>query len=538
MLICIRNAGSDMSTPHAENSSSPQIQLPAYGFHPSVFARDHPDKPAIIMGGSGQVITFAELDAMSNQVAHLLRQQGLKTGDKMGICLDNHPMYLVLAWGAQRAGLFMTTIPYRLTAPEIAYMLEDSGAKLILGSEDFAQLLNDVSQLVPHVAQLRFGGHGKHNLEAALALLPRTPIADERAGSDLLYSSGTTGKPKAVDVGLPADPAIDARHWIGDMIVGFGATRDSVFLSPAPMYHAAPIRWSMAFQRIGATVVIMEKFDAEAALQMIEKYRVTDSQWVPTHFVRMLDLPPTVREKYDLSSHRNATHAAAPCPVGIKQGMIDWWGPIILEYYGASEGIGFTMIDSADWLQHPGSVGRSIIGIVRICDEHGNEVPARTEGQVYFETQRTFSYLNAPEKTRECYNQHGWASVGDVGWLDEEGYLHLTDRKSHMIISGGVNIYPQEIENLLIMHPKVLDVAVIGAPDKEMGEKVVAVVTPHNMADASPALAQELLQWLAPQLSRIKTPKQIDFRAELPREPTGKLFKRKLRDEYKAAANL
>jgi acyl-CoA synthetase (AMP-forming)/AMP-acid ligase II len=280
----------------------------------------------------------------------------------------------------------------------------------------------------------------------------------------------------------------------------------------------------------------MEKFDAESALQCIEKYRVTDSQWVPTHFVRMLDLPASTRQKYDLSSHRYATHAAAPCPVGIKQGMIDWWGPIILEYYGASEGIGFTMIDSDDWLQHPGSVGRSIIGIVRICDEHGNEVPARTEGQVYFETERTFTYLNAPEKTKECYNQHGWASVGDVGWLDEEGYLYLTDRKSHMIISGGVNIYPQEIENLLIMHPQVSDVAVIGAPDKEMGEKVVAVVTPKDMADAGPQLAQTLYDWLAPQLSKIKTPKQIDFRAELPREPTGKLFKRKLRDEYKAAA--
>ena len=536
MLTVIRNAGSDMSTPQAETLSPSTIPAPAYGFHPSVFARDNPDKPAIIMGASGQVISFGELDALSNQVAHLLRQEGLQIGDKVGICLDNHPLYLVLAWGAQRAGLFMTTIPYRLTAPEIAYMLEDSGAKLIFGSEEFDSLLNDLAPLTPHVTQLRFGGQGEQDLAAALRAMPCTPIADERAGSDLLYSSGTTGKPKAVDVGLPVDPAIDARHWIGDMIEGFGATRDSVFLSPAPMYHAAPIRWSMAFQRIGATVVVMEKFDAEAALQHIEKYRVTDSQWVPTHFVRMLDLPESTRQKYDLSSHRNATHAAAPCPVGIKQGMIDWWGPIILEYYGASEGIGFTMIDSADWLQHPGSVGRSIIGTVHICDEQGQEVPPRTEGQVFFETSRTFSYLNAPEKTKECYNAQGWASVGDVGWIDAQGYLYLTDRKSHMIISGGVNIYPQEIENLLIMHPQVLDVAVIGAPDKEMGEKVVAVVTPKNMADAGPELAQALYAWMAPQLSKIKTPKQIDFRAELPREPTGKLFKRKLRDEYKLAA--
>lgn len=526
-----------MLTTLKENASPKAQPVQAYGFHPCVFALENPEKPAIIMGGSGRVISFGELDAMSNQVAHLLRRQGLKIGDKLGICLDNHPMYLVLAWGAQRAGLFMTTIPYRLTAPEIAYMLEDSGAKLIFGSEDFAPLLNDVEKLTPKVVQLRFGGQGTLNLDSALQPMPCTPIADERAGSDLLYSSGTTGKPKAVDVGLPVDPAIDARHWIGDMIEGFGATRDSVFLSPAPMYHAAPIRWSMAFQRIGATVVIMEKFEAESALQLIEKYRVTDSQWVPTHFVRMLDLPLEIRQQYDLSTHKNATHAAAPCPVGIKQKMIDWWGPIILEYYGASEGIGFTMIDSADWLQHPGSVGRSMIGIVRICDEEGNQLPPRSEGQVYFQTERTFSYLNAPEKTKECYNQHGWASVGDVGWLDEDGYLYLTDRKSHMIISGGVNIYPQEIENLLIMHPKVLDVAVIGAPDKEMGERVVAVVTPKNMNHAGPDLAQELFDWLAPQLSRIKTPKQMDFRAELPREPTGKLLKRKLRDEYKTATS-
>jgi acyl-CoA synthetase (AMP-forming)/AMP-acid ligase II len=509
-----------------------------YGFHPSSFAKKNPNKAALIMGESGQVITFGQLDAMSNQVAQLLRSQGLQIGDKVAICLDNHPMYLVLAWGAQRAGLFMTTLPYRSTAPEIAYILQDSGAKVIFGSESLAPVLDEVARLVPHVTGYRFGGAGSMNLDSALSSMPTTPIGDERGGTDLLYSSGTTGKPKAVDVGLPLDPAIDARHWIGDMIGGFGATEDSIFLSPAPLYHAAPIRWTMAFQRIGATVVVMEKFDAEMALALIEKYRVTDSQWVPTHFVRMLDLPPEVRKKYDLSSHRNATHAAAPCPVGIKQGMIDWWGPIILEYYGASEGIGFTMIDSHDWLKHPGSVGKAIIGILRICDDQDDQVAPRQEGQIYFETQRTFSYLNAPEKTKECFNKHGWASVGDVGWVDEDGYLYLTDRKSYMIISGGVNIYPQEIENLMIMHPKIMDVAVIGAPDKDFGEKVVAVVTLHDMAEAGPVLAEELTAWLAPQLTRVKIPRQIDFRADLPREPTGKLLKRKLRDEYRTAAGL
>lgn len=507
-----------------------------YGFHPRDHAWANPDKPAIIMGGSGQTINYAELEVLSNRVAQLLRANGIGIGDKISVCLDNHPMYLVLAWGAQRAGAFLTTVPYRLTAPEILHMLDDSGCGLLLSDEKFAPLLDEVASLRPSVPQFRFGGQGKLDLDAALAAMPAMPIDDERAGADLLYSSGTTGSPKAVNGGLPEDPAIDARFWIGDMIQRFGATPDSVYLCPAPLYHAAPIRWSMAFQRIGATVVVMEHFDAEQALMLIEKYRVTDSQWVPTHFVRMLDLPEDVRNRYDLSSHRNATHAAAPCPVGIKQALIDWWGPIVREYYGASESIGFTMIDSEEWLSHPGSVGRALFGVPHVCDENGDEVPPRTEGLIFFEPFRRFSYLNAPEKTAEAYNKHGWATSGDIGWLDEEGYLYLTDRKSFMIISGGVNIYPQEIENLLIMHPKVADVAVIGAPDAEMGEKVLAVVQPHDMAQAGPALAAELIEWLGPNLSRVKMPRRIDFRAELPREPTGKLFKRKLRDEYLQAS--
>ena len=250
----------------------------------------------------------------------------------------------------------------------------------------------------------------------------------------------------------------------------------------------------------------------------------------------MLALPEEVRRKYDISSLRTAVHAAAPCPIPVKRAMIEWWGTPILEYYAATEGHGVTFIRSDEALTHPGSVGRATVGVLRICDEHGDEVPVRTEGHVYFEAARPFSYHKDPEKTRETVNKHGWTTVGDIGWVDEEGYLYLTDRKSFMIISGGVNIYPQEIENLIIMHPKVLDVAVIGAPDPEMGERVVAVVQPKDMRDAGPALAADITAWLGPQLTRIKMPRQIDFRAELPREPTGKLFKRKLRDEYRAAA--
>jgi acyl-CoA synthetase (AMP-forming)/AMP-acid ligase II len=288
----------------------------------------------------------------------------------------------------------------------------------------------------------------------------------------------------------------------------------------------------MAMQRLGATVVVMEKFDPEAALRYIEQYKITNSQWVPTHFVRMLKLPEEVRTRYDLSSLRVAVHAAAPCPVPIKEAMINWWGPVIIEYYAGTEGNGMTVVGSDDWMAHKGTVGRPLLGIVHICDESGDEVPPRTEGAVFFESENRFSYHNDPDKTRDATNKHGWTTLGDVGWVDEEGFLYLTDRKSFMIISGGVNIYPQEIENLLVSHPKVADAAVIGAPDEDLGEKVVAVVQPLDMTQAGDALADELREFLRQSLSGVKMPKQIDFREELPRHATGKLYKRLLRDEY------
>ena len=508
--------------------------------HPSIHAQTNPDKPAVIMGSSGEVITFAQLDARSNQVAQLLRSRGIVIGETIAICMENHPWYFALAWGAQRAGLHYVCISSRLTAPEVAYILEDSGAKLLFTSSYLGAVMDEVAQLLPNVPQLRFGETGALSAAAALQAMPATPIADERAGVDMLYSSGTTGRPKGVKIPLPDDPAIAQTNSLADLArMAFGITGDAVYLSPAPLYHAAPLRWSMTVHKVGGTVVVMEKFDPEDALAMIEKYKVTDSQWVPTHFVRMLKLPEAVRAKYDVSTLKCAIHAAAPCPVPVKRAMIDWWGPVLMEYYAGTEGNGFTFITSAEWLQRPGSVGRALTGIVRVCDENGDEVPRGTEGQIFFEatdlTVKPFEYHNDPVKTAESRNKHGWTSLGDVGLLDEEGYLFLTDRKSFMIISGGVNIYPQEIENLLITHPKVADVAVIGAPDPDMGEKVVAVVQPADMAEAGPALAEELSAWLAPQLSRVKMPRQIDFRETLPRELTGKLYKRLLRDEYKEA---
>lgn len=513
------------------DAASPFERIWPVQLHPTYHAARNPSRAAIIMGGSGRVMTYGELDAASNRFAQLMRARGVQIGDTIAMCLENTADLFTVAWGAQRAGLVYVAISERLTAPEIAYILRDSGSRLVVGSGHTAALLDEVAGFVPEIEQLRFGG----GLENELAGMPETPVADERAGCDMLYSSGTTGSPKGVRIPLPDDRAIGAvNSLVGLATQAFGIGGDAVYLSPAPLYHAAPLRWSMTVQRLGGTVVVMEKFDPEQALALIERYKVTDSQWVPTHFVRMLKLSEDVRNRYDMSSLKCAIHAAAPCPVPIKQAMIEWWGPVIREYYAGTEGNGFTYISSEEWLKRPGSVGRALLGTIRICDEADDEVPARTEGQVYFEGGSPFAYHNDPDKTRDATNKHGWTSLGDVGWVDEDGFLFLTDRKSFMIISGGVNIYPQEIENLLVTHPKVADVAVIGAPDADMGERVVAVVQPRDMAEAGPALATELIAWLAPQLSRMKLPRQIDFRSQLPREPTGKLFKRLLRDEYRA----
>jgi long-chain acyl-CoA synthetase len=370
------------------------------------------------------------------------------------------------------------------------------------------------------------------SFEAARAAMPTMPIADETAGSDMLYSSGTTGRPKGVKPPLTGQP-IDAPNSIAVMAQAmFQFPQNPIYISPAPLYHAAPLRWSMSIHRMGGTVVVLEKFDPEGALEAIEKYRCDSGQFVPTHFVRMLKLPEDVRARYDVSSMRSAVHAAAPCPVPVKEQMIAWWGPIIHEYYAGTEGNGFCYISSQDWLTHKGSVGKAVIAEIRICGEDGEPLPPRNEGVVYFANGPALSYHNAPEKVKEGTNKYGWTTLGDVGWVDEEGFLYLTDRKSFMIISGGVNIYPQEIENLLVTHPKVADAAVVGAPDEEMGEKVVAVVQPLEPKSGGPELAAELSAFLRSQLSHVKTPRVIDFMDELPRHPTGKLYKRLIRDAY------
>ena len=375
---------------------------------------------------------------------------------------------------------------------------------------------------------------GWTRIEDVLAAMPATRIADERAGVDMLYSSGTTGRPKGVKVPLPEEEEIDAPNSLVMLAsAAFGINADSIYLSPAPLYHAAPLRWSMTIHRLGGTVVLMKKFDPEAALAAVQHYRCNAAQFVPTHFVRMLKLPAEVRAQYDVSSMKSAIHAAAPCPVPVKQAMIDWWGPVLLEYYAGSEGNGMTFATSQDWLAHKGTVGRAILGTVHIVGGHNEtEVPVGEEGAVFFESDNVFEYHDDPEKTASSRNSKGWSTLGDVGKLDADGFLYLTDRKSFMIISGGVNIYPQEIENHLVTHPKVADVAVVGGPHEEMGEEVIAVIQPADMADATDEFRDELGAYARQKLSGVKVPRRIDFMEALPRNATGKLYKRLLRDQY------
>ena len=507
--------------------------------HPIVHAQTRPDHPAIVMAGSGETVTYGEMDRTANRFAHLLRDRGLSRADHFGMLMENNALNLQLVWGSQRAGTMMVPISTRLTAPEIAYIMKDSDARLLVTSTRFAEVIEKLRTECPECEFMILGGEGEEDLKAVLSGYPDTPLEDPLPGQYMLYSSGTTGRPKGVRPRPPeTDDIQEINPLVGLAVMGAGMPADGsmVYLSPAPLYHAAPLGWCTTAHRLGATVVIMEKFDPELALATIEEWRVTDSQWVPTHFVRMLRLEPEQRERYDLSSHQRALHAAAPCPVPVKQAMIDWWGPIINEYYAGSEGIGMTLVKAQDWLTHPGTVGKAIHGTLHICGPDGSELPPGEDGLIYFENAILPTYHNDPEKTADAMHPEGWMTLGDIGHLDEDGFLYLTDRKSHMIISGGVNIYPQEIENLLISHDKVMDAAVIGAPDPDFGEKVVAVVQPVDMAEAGEALEAELRDYLAPELSSIKMPRLFDFRPDLPREANGKLYKRELRDEYAARA--
>jgi long-chain acyl-CoA synthetase len=504
---------------------------------PGAYVATRGDAPAVIMADSGEIVTYAELDERSKRFAQLLRAGGLMPGDHIAVLLENHPRYFEVVWGAQRAGLYTTPINWHLKADEAGYIVEDCSATVLVTSAALGGIAKELEPRLGHVAiRLMMDGTvgGYASYEESCAGFPAEVLDEEFEGALMFYSSGTTGQPKGIKPALPARTPFGSGGGGLTALLGglYGFTPETVYLCPAPLYHAAPLGWSTTAQRLGATVVVMEKFDPGRALELIEAHKVTHVQFVPTHFVRMLKLPKAEREAYDLSSLRTVVHAAAPCPVEVKQQMMAWFGPIIYEYYAGSEGNGFCAIDPQQWLAHPGSVGIPLIGKVHILDEDGGECPTGEAGQIWFESEARFEYYNDPAKTASAFNDRGWSTLNDIGYLDAEGYLYLTDRASHMIISGGVNIYPQEVENELVMHPAVADVAVIGVPNAEMGEEVKAVVIPAADATAGAPLEQELITYCRDRLAHYKCPVSVDFVDELPRLPTGKLLKRDLRKRY------
>jgi len=506
--------------------------------YPRGHAAAAPDKLAHVMAGSGERVTYRELDDRSNRLARLMWAAGLRPGDHVAVFLENNVRYPEVYWAAIRSGLYLTTVNRYLTGEEAAYILADCGAEVLISSYALRDVAVEVARSVPACpVRLMVDGvaDGYESYEEAIAAHAADPLAEEPMGELMLYSSGTTGRPKGIKRPLSGRHAGEGAGISSILAPLFAMDADTVYLSPAPMYHSAPIGFSMGVQTLGGTVVIMERFDPEAALAAIEAHGVTHSQWVPTMFSRMLKLPEEVRTRHDLSSHRVAIHAAAPCPIGVKEQMIEWWGPILFEYYGGTEVNGLTYITSEEWLAHRGSVGKPVLGTLHICDDSGAELPVGEAGLVYFELpKRPFEYHGDPEKTRKAeHPDHtNWTALGDVGRVDDDGYLYLTDRATYMIISGGVNIYPQEIEDVLVLHPEVADVAVFGVPNEDFGEEVKAVVQPVDPAACGDDLAQRLLAYCREHLAAYKVPRSIDFEDELPRLPTGKLYKRLLRDRY------
>ena len=503
--------------------------------YPGNYSTTHGTKPAVIMAGSGETVTYAQLDQRSNQLARLWREQGLNPGDHVAILSENQPRYFEVMWAALRSGLHITTINSYLSSEEVAYILNDSGTRCLvtttMKNETAAAALAQAAG-VEHALIVGEPSEGFESYVDAIAAMSPEPLDEQPAGETMLYSSGTTGRPKGIKRAL-SGKSVEEGMLITGLVSGvFEMDIETVYLSPAPLYHSAPIGFSLGCQALGGTVVVMERFDPEEALRLIGKYQVTHSQWVPTMFVRMLKLDPSQREGHDTSSMKVAIHAAAPCPVKVKQQMMDWWGPILWEYYAGTELNGFCLVRPDEWLERPGTVGTPLIGELHVLDEAGDEQAANEPGTIYFGAGPAYEYHNAPDKTEGSKDPRGWTTLGDVGFVDEDGWLFLTDRKAFMIISGGVNIYPQEIEDCLIMHATVADIAVFGIPDDEMGESVMAAVQLAEGVEADDGVEAELRRFVGEHIARFKCPKQFQFLPELPRLPTGKLYKQKLREPF------
>jgi long-chain acyl-CoA synthetase len=521
-----------LTKPHAATSSGEPLMPMA------IHAATNPSKIATVMLQSGETLTYGELDKRSIQLARLLADAGLVEGDVVALFMENNIRYHEIYWAVVRSGMYLCAVNKYLTAEEAAYIVNDSGAKALLtsvGVADVAKaMLTDLQDCpVRLVTDGPLDGYIAY--EGEVAKHSSEPLDAEPLGDFMNYSSGTTGRPKGIKRPLSgntfaAPSALDA--LLGNL---YGLNKDTVYLSPAPLYHSAPLAFTAGVHSLGGTIVVMDKFDPVEALRAIETHKITHSQWVPTMFIRMLKLDDVDRTQFDLSSHTVAIHAAAPCPMDVKYQMIDWWGPIIFEYYAGTELNGMTVCNSEQWLAHPGTVGAPILGALHICDEAGDDLPSGEPGTIYFERDvMPFDYHNDPDKTDGSKHPTNplWTKLGDVGYLDDDGYLFLTDRESFMIISGGVNIYPQEIEDAFAMHPLIADVAVFGVPNPDTGEEVKAVVQLAEGVEESDAVRGELLEYGRQHLARYKVPRSIDFEPELPRLETGKLYKRLLKDRY------
>ncbi len=504
--------------------------------HPRSYVDVAADRAALLLADSGTSIGYADLCANADRAAQLFQSLGLQQGDTIAIFLQNHLRYAELCWAAKNSGITYACIGSQASADEATYIVDNSDAKLFITSMAKADVAREVvrrSRADLHCLMLDGACAPFHSYEQLLETQAAVALQGRRRGPSMLYSSGTTGRPKGVRTPLPDEPPEVAPRRLAMLRRLFELDADTVLVNPGPMYHAAPHRFMLSVQRMGGTTLSFEKFDAEATLRAIHEHRATHGVFVPTMFIRMLNLPADIRRRYDVSSMRYAIHLAAPCPIPVKERMIEWWGPVIEEMYSGTEAVGHTTIGSQDWLRHKGSVGCAAAGCeIRILDAQGADLPAFTPGTIYMRNGHRFEYYKDAGKTESVYVEGGWATLGDVGYLDTEGYLYLTDRQAHMIISGGVNIYPQEIEHVLLEHAAVADAAVIGIPHAEFGEEVKAVIQLKAPGERDPALEGELIAWCRERMSPIKCPRSIDFVAELPRNESGKLLKRLIKEPY------